>query len=325
MKMLQEDIRNGSFKKVYLLFGDEAYLRTQYKNRLKEALVSSGDTMNQALFQGKNINPREIIDLAETLPFFADRRYIGVEDSGFFENKCEELAAYLPEMPESACLVFTETKVDRRGRLFKLVKDLGRAVEFKTLDEKSLKRWILTRLGKEGKRLTEQTLNLFLEKTGSDMENISRELEKLLSYCLNRDIISSQDVEDICTTQTTSKIFDMINAIAERRQKQALELYYDLLALKESPLRILALLARQFNQLLAVRNMMGLGHSQNAIAERLSLSPFIAGKCMKQARRFTREILSQAVRECVQAEEDVKTGRINDLLSVELLLVKYSS
>ena len=116
----------------------------------------------------------------------------------------------------------------------------------------------------------------------------------------------------------------MLNAIAQRRQKQALDLYYDLLALKEPPLRILSLLARQFNQLLAVRNLMSLGHDKNAIASRLSMSPFIAGKYVQQARRFSTEALMQAVKDCVQAEEDIKTGRLNEKLSVEILLVKYS-
>ena len=74
MKMLAEDIKNGSFKSSYLLYGEEAYLRTQYKNRLKNALADPSDTMNFSRFEGKGINPAEIISLAETLPFFAERR-----------------------------------------------------------------------------------------------------------------------------------------------------------------------------------------------------------------------------------------------------------
>ena len=324
MKMLQEDIQNGSFKKVYLLFGEEAYLRTQYKQKLRRAVTDPADTMNQAFFEGKDCNPREIIDLAETLPFFAPRRYIGVDNSGFFKNKCEELADYLPQMPESTCLVFTETEVDKRSRMFKAVKSLGRAVEFKTQDERTLTRWILGQLKREQKRITQETLKLFLEKAGTDMENISRELEKLISYCLDRETITSEDVEQICAGQASNQIFDMINAIAEHRQKRALELYYDLLALKEPPLRILALTSRQFNQLLSVRSMMGLGHDKTAIASRLSMSPYIAGKYVQQARRFTSAQLSLAVQSCVKTEEDIKTGRMDDTLGVELLLISLS-
>ena len=108
MKTIDEDIKSGQFKRVYLLFGEEAYLKHQYKRKLKQALVASDDTMNFSSFEGKDTNPKAIIDLAETLPFFADRRLILIENSGFFKNSCEELAAYLPELPESTCLVFVE-------------------------------------------------------------------------------------------------------------------------------------------------------------------------------------------------------------------------
>ena len=268
MKMLAEDIRNGSFKTSYLLFGEEAYLRNQYKNRLKNALSDPSDTMNFSRFEGKGILPAEIISLADTLPFFAERRLILIEDSGFFKNKCDELADYLPTMPDTTCLLFVETEVDKRNRLYKAVQKYGRVTEFQVQDERTLMKWILSTLKKENRQITETTLRTFLEHTGTDMENISMELDKLLSYTLGRDVITSEDVNAICTMQTTGQIFEMIRAIAEKNQKKALELYYDLLALKEPPMRILFLIARQFNQLLLVKSLAAKGLDKNAIASR---------------------------------------------------------
>ena len=86
MKMLVEDIKNHQFKRVYLLTGEETYLRNQYKKKLRNALLPPEDTMNAASFEGKGIHPREIIDMAETMPFFADRRVILIENSGFAKN-----------------------------------------------------------------------------------------------------------------------------------------------------------------------------------------------------------------------------------------------
>lgn len=60
-------------------------------------------------------------------------------------------------------------------------------------------------------------------------------------------------MNEICTVQTTGQIFEMIRALAEKNQKKALNLYYDLLSLKEPPMRILFLIARQFHQLLLVK------------------------------------------------------------------------
>lgn len=324
MKMLAEDIRNQKFHSVYLLYGEEVYLRNQYRDRLREALADPEDTMNVSRFEGKNINPREIIDLAETLPFFADRRLILIEDSGFFKNKCDELADYLPELPDSTCILFIETEVDKRSRMYKALTKKGRAVEFQTQDTRTLMKWILGMLKKEGKQISERAMNMFLACTGTDMENIYQELQKLLSYTEGRETITEQDIEAICTVQTTGQIFEMVRALAEKDQQRVLSLYYDLLALREPPMRILFLIARQFQQLLLVKSLANRGMDKNRVAKEAGLQPFIAGRLLGQARAFTQQQLQTALQDCVQAEEDVKTGKIADVLSVELLLMRYS-
>lgn len=102
--------------------------------------------------------------------------------------------------------------------------------------------------------MTRAAYQRFITKTGNDMENIDRELEKLICYCMDRDTIEEEQVEAICVEQTENKIFEMINAISEKRQKQALDLYYDLLTLKEPPMRILFLILRQFQKLMLSKN-----------------------------------------------------------------------
>ena len=325
MQTINEDIKNGTFRRVYLLYGDEDYLKLQYKNKLLRALVTEGDTMNFSRFEGKEAQVPALIDLAETMPFFAEHRVILVEDSGFFKNAAPQLAEYLPDMPETTCMIFIEKEVDKRSKTYKSLKDIGRMVEFKTPDEKMLTRWVLTVLQKNGKKLTQPTMQLFLEKAGNSMGNIDRELEKLICYVGDREIIQMDDVEEICTGQTENRIFDMIHMMAEKRQKEALELYYDLLALKEPPMRSLVLLVRQFNILLQVKTMVAAGMEQNQIADRAGLRSFTIRRYRSEAGHFSVQKLKEALRDCARAEEDVKTGRLDDRLSVELILVKYSA
>ena len=322
---VKEDIKKGEFKSIYLLCGEEDYLRSQYRDKLKKALTGDDDSMNYHYFEGKDVPIGEIIDLAETLPFFADRRVILIENSGLFKHGGESLAEYLAAPADSACFVFAEKEIDKRSKLFKAVSVKGRAIEFKTQDEAVLKRWVLGMLKKENKNITERDLEFFLEKTGTNMENISKELEKLFCYCMDRDVITGADIEEICTRQVNNQIFDMMNAIAEKKQKKAMELYYDLLTLKEPPMRILFLLARQFNMLLQVKELKKKGHDNKSIGEAVGLPGFIAGKYVTQASRFSTKDLKKAVTDCVEAEESVKTGLMNDILSVELLIVKYSA
>ena len=325
MKNLNEDIKSGTFRPVYLLYGEETYLKNQYKNRLKNAILQEGDTMNFSLYQGKGISARQIIDQAETLPFFAARRLILIEQSGFFKNACPELAEYLPSLPEETILIFVEDEVDKRGKMFKAVKQKGRIAELGRQDGRTLQAWILGMLKREQKNITGDALRLFLEMAGDDMEHIANELEKLLCFTYGKDAIETQDVQEICTVTTESRIFDMIRALADQRQKEALDLYYDLLSLKEPPMRILFLIARQFNQMLQLKDLREQGFDGGTAASRAGLAPFIAKRSLAQAERFEKKELLQAVQDCVSAEEAVKTGRLGDRLAVEMLIVKYSS
>nr|MDE7014008.1 DNA polymerase III subunit delta [Kineothrix sp.] len=129
MQRINEDIKSGNFKQSYLLYGEEAYLRKQYRDRLKQAMTADGDTMNYSYFEGKDISVPAVIDLAETLPFFADRRVIVIENSGLFKHGGEQLAEYLQKPAESTYFIFVETEVDKRSKLFKTVSSKGMGVE----------------------------------------------------------------------------------------------------------------------------------------------------------------------------------------------------
>ena len=321
MQVLNQDIKERTFKSVYLLFGEESFLKTSYKNRLKNAVIGD-DTMNFSGFAGKGLDLDEVIRMADTMPFFTEYRLILIEDSGFFKNAADKLVEYLPTMPDTTCLLFVESEVDKRNRLYKKVKELGYAAEMKRQDTAQLAKWAGTILAKEGKKITSRTMDVFLSMTGDDMEHIRMELEKLISYTLGRDVITEADIEAICTVRVTSKVFDMVSAIVNRNPRKAMDLYEDLLTLKEPPMRILFLIARQFNQLLQVKELLGRGMDRSGIAARLKMQPFVVGKVIPQAKQFSREQILSYVKFCVDTEEAVKSGRLQDRLAVELLITK---
>ena len=324
MKNINEHIKTGKLKKAYLLYGEESYLKKQYRDKLKKALLPENDTVNYAYYEGKKTEPEQLIDLAETLPFFAERRLIVVENSGFFKNAVPKFADYIKTMPDTACFLFVEDEVDKRGKMFKAVKDIGYISEMGRQDEKTLLYWIAGQIKREGKQIKESAARYLVSRAGTDMELLEKELEKLFAYTLGRTEITSEDIEAVCTTQISNKLFDMVEAVALKQQKKALDYYYDLLALKEPPMRILYLLARQFRLLLEVKELMKQGYDKSQIAKTAKLHPFVAGKYMRQCRDFSKGQLRSIMEEAAVYEELVKTGRLNDRMSVELFIVKYS-
>lgn len=325
MKSINEDIKQHQLKNCYLLYGKERYLIRQYRDKLRRTIIPEEDTMNITIFEGEGLDIKEIIELAETLPFFAEQRLIIVEDSKLFKKGGEILAEYFNKMPSSTYFIFVEEEIDKRSKLYKAVSKNGRAVEFGTQKDEVLMKWVLSKIGKESKNITQSAYQSFIQKTGTDMENIEKELEKLLCYTLEKDVIELQDVEAITTEQISNKIFEMVDAIAMHKQTYAMDLYYDLLALKEPPMRILFLITRQFQILLTVKSMTSQGFTNKEIAGKAGCPEWAVKKYQSQAKAFSLENMKQALKDGVSYEESVKTGHMNERMAVELFIVEYST
>ncbi len=324
MKTVDADIKNHTFARSYLFFGEEAYLIKQYKDKLKAAIVPEGDTMNFASYQGDAVNPKELIDLAETMPFFSGRRMILVEDSGFFKGSCDDLADYMEQVPQTTTFLFVETEIDKRSRMYKALKKSGRIVEFKKMDEKTLTVWILGRLKRENKNITQAAMREFFDRVGMDMGALDRELEKLICYCMDRDAIEKSDVEAVCPQAVTNRIFEMVDAIVQCRRGDAMRMYEDLLALREPPLRILYLITRQYNILFQIKDLKKRGASIGDMAKTVGIRDFVVKRSLSQASRLSSDTIQEILSYGIQMEEAVKTGQLNEHIAVELLILEAS-
>lgn len=319
MKTIKEDIKKKEYKRAYLLYGTESYLKKLYKDKLKEAVLAGADAMNLLECSGKGIDEKEVIAFADTMPFFADYRLVILERTGWFKS-ASGFADYISQIPDSAVLVFVEDEVDKRGRLFKAVKEHGYVSEMNGMTEAELKLWVASVLKREGKKITEATVQFFIEQVGTDMGRMQCELEKLICYTLGREVVTVQDIKAVCSEQLTGKIFAMTDAMAQGQKKRALDLYQDLIALHEKPLGILYMIQRQFHLLLVVKGMKEAGTDKHAVASAIAVPVFAAAKYMSQADRFPREEIGRLLEYSTQLEEDVKTGKLQEQIAVELLL-----
>ncbi|MDO4170231.1 MAG: DNA polymerase III subunit delta [Lachnospiraceae bacterium] len=324
MKTINEHIKKHEFVPFYLLYGEEDYLKKQMKDRLVQALVNDGDNMNFTSFEGKKVNQEEILDLAETLPFFSEKRVI-VLDNTELGKKCDEVfLKRLGVLPDTTIMIFIEKGIDKRSKIYKFIHKNGYAADMAIQNEKQLMLWLGSLLKKEGKSITNANASYFLHKVGTDMNLIRNELDKLILYTAGRKEITKKDIDDICSVEITGKIFEMLEAIALKQQKKALNLYYQLLELKEPPLKILALLVRQCNQLLLVKSMSAQGMQNRDIGRTGGIHPFVVGKLKKQTQDFTMDQLKYMVKMCGEMDEGIKTGKYVDRIGVELLIVDFS-
>lgn len=323
MDKISEEIKNGISHTVFLICGEEDYLRRQKRDKLRDALISSDDTMNFSCFRGKDIDTGKLRDLSETLPFFADRRVILIEDSDFFKSGGEELAEYIEKKPDTTVFIFNEKAVDKRTKLYKAVSAKGVIADMTRQPENVLETWIASKIKAEGKKITLPDLRYFLSLTGDNMDLISNEFEKLICYTVGRDVVTRADMDAVCIRNIDDQIFKMIEEMSAHNTQAALRMFMDLLALDVNPFALLTLIVRQYNILLEAKQLEIKGAGQQECSKKLPR--FYTQKYVNQAKHMKIGEIKKALEMCAETDESIKLGRMSDDTAIEVLVTELGT
>ncbi len=266
----------------------------------------------------------------------------GDEDFGGDEEDTSalaaEIAAFLPNVPETCVLLFTElpdevkpngqkgkVSVDKRSKLYKAVSKYGLAVELVPPDDTMLRKWITGRFSAEKIRITNGAIDTFMQMVGTNMSHISTETEKLISYTGRGGEIRREDVIAVTSELLEGKIFRMLDLISQHDRKGALALYDDLLQLKEAPPKILIMLIKQIDKLLLARSILDAHGSSVQVAEAIGQPKWAADSVIRQARGFTTSELREAVEEGLKMQQKAQSGQIDYRLGLELLILRFTA
>ena len=322
MKQLEADIKNKIYKNIYVLYGPQSYNRKRYEKALVSLFVAKGDTMNLTYYYGKKIDIKEIIDLAQTMPFMAEKRVIVLENTELFSHSCEELADYIPNIYETTCLIFSEDKIDLRLRQTKAAKSKGTVAEFADLSDADLRDFILKRLSREHRQITANALEMFMQRCGDDLWQVSGELEKIISYTFKKDGIRPEDVEAVMPPLPEDRIFAMIDAILDHDTKKAVSLYADLLTLRNEPISILSLIREQMRLILHAMQMNEEHVSPKDMAQTLGMREMRVKMALPAARKSSKIDIRHRIEMCADTDERIKSGLLDPRVGVEMLIVE---
>ena len=329
MKELKNDFKANKFKPVYLIYGDEPYLIRYYANLFTERLLTDS-ILNKDIFEGKDFEVDQLINAAETLPFLSQYRLVYVKDSGFAapgrKDVTEALAKYLPNIPDTTIMIFVETTVDKRSRLYKQIASTGCAAECTIPGESELVRWVTNIFKKKGKGIDPQTARLLLATVPKGMDIVYSEADKLGDFVGDRSVITPEDIREVCVKSLEARIFDLIGALCNGQTEKALVQYHNMLAAKEQPLMVLTMMARQFRMILQCKACAAKSQTafQNEIAATLGMRDFMVKECLRQGQNFTNQRLLEALADCQNTDIRIKTGLMDGELGVELLIIRYS-
>lgn len=337
-KISKENIAN-----VYLFFGEENYKKRLYRDSLRK-LVTAGNNMNYSYFEGNSISWNEVYDSVVTLPFFAEKRLVVVENSGKLQGKknakadaaeSDELSAgasdelilkILKDLPETTCLVFIEENVAKNKKIYKRIQEKGEVVECAPDPDSDVITWLQKGFAQAGKQARPGALRLLVDRVGTDYDKLRREYEKLLGYIGDSKEVTPEDVLAISSEDVESKIFDMLGAMGQKNVRKVLDKYNDLLINREHPLYILSMLRKQFRLLLETAELRNKGYTTGQVAKTLKKRDFMIRNAEKYLHGgFKMKDVRDILEEISETDKRIKNGEINEQIGVELLLVKFST
>ena len=330
MKTLENHIKNKTFSNIYVIFGEEEYLKNIYEKKLISNIVDENfKMMNFDIFEGKNVNISKIIDACDTMPFMSDYRVVILKNTGLIydakKDDTNKLENYLHILPKTTILIFIEEKIDKKLKIFKTISNIGTFHKIDVLSENELVNWILSIFKDNNKNISTKEALYIIRNIGFNMEILLNEINKLISFKSSGTKITINDIDNICTKSIESKIFDLINFISNKDMANAIKIYKNLIINNTSPFVILNMISRQFRIILQTKYLYNKNYSINNIASELELRDFIVKEAIKQSKNFSIKILLQAINECLEIDNNIKTGKIIDEIAIELLIIKYST
>jgi len=308
---LLDEVGRGRYAPVYFVHGKERFLVERLVDGLRAALVKGPMAgFNFRRVRGKEVTGAEISAEARAVPMMASHRLVVVEDADKLDAAdWEALEGYLVEPAPQTTLVFVAEKLDLRRAVFSRANKRKQVHAAEPLTEKGLPAFARSRAEERGVRLGPGADSAIAAAIGPDAAAIDDAVVRLGLFAGPDGIAREEDVAEVVTAVRQRSVFELVDAIGTRRRAEAVALLERLLAAREEPLKLLALLARHYRQLLAARIETHRGTGEAELASRLGVHPFVAKKLAAQCGRFSGAELETALARLARADLDLKSSR----------------
>ncbi len=333
VQTLKNDLKNHTVGSLYLIGGEESYLKESYLTALeKEVVDETFRDFNYEVFEGASLTEEQLTTAVDSYPAMAERRMVVVKDLDVFKPPAalkDFLPEFLNDLPDYVCLVFyydTITfKPDKRTKLYGIVSKKGCIVDCSHLERHDLIPWVKRRARAAGKLMDTDTCDYLLFLCGTSMTNLMLEIEKACAHSATEDVKRS-DIDAVCTKVLDAVTFDLTDAITAQRFDRALALVNELIAQKNEPIVLLSAIARHMQRLYAAKLAMEEHISDKELMELLgSKSTYYARKMRDSAAQLNTGWLRRTLLLCGESDMAMKSTGSDRRKVLELMLLEMAT
>ena len=262
----------------------------------------------------------DIYQSVNAVSMFSNKKLIIIENVFLPDQKTQEKILKLLEKKETEknkdiTIIFWAEEVDKKNKLFKFLEERAKVKEFNNLRGIQLRNWIKDFIQNQGGGIDNQALDKLIEYVGSDLWRITNEINKLISFKSQApnsksQTIKGEDIELLVRPEIDLNIFEMIDALGYKNKSKALSLFKKHLEKGEDEGYLLSMFIYQIRNLIKLKS-----------GGRLDMHPFVIKKTRQQARNFSFEDLKKIYYQLLTIDFDIKTGRADSKVALELWVV----
>jgi len=313
---LRRELAAGRIEPVYLISGDEAFLKEEAARRIREAVLgpdADAASWNLSVLDGATGSLADVLDAARSLPMFASRRLVWVRDvERLRESQPELLRAYLDSPSPTTCILLTvgSGKPDFRKAIFKALQRGARVLEFAPLKGAALTRWIQARVKELGAEIDEDAASLLEMHAGPELLRLDQEMKKALDFVAPAKRLTGAALSATLGAAAAGSVFEFTERAGAGQAEEAIRLLRGILADGEEPPKLLFLLARHLRSLVLGQALMQSGQQGSDLAQALGIPPypFLIEKIQKQIRAFPQPAGAPSLRLVLEADRALKSG-----------------
>ena len=322
MEKIKNQLKTG-LKNLYFFMGDEAYLADYYVKAVKEKIVED-EGFNYIKIDAENLLGLQ--DAVESSPVFSDKKLVVVKGQDFSKEINEEgfgvIEGLIDDVPYYTTLIFICRSINKNSKIYKLLNSKCETCVFDFQKPPAVLKWISNVCKSNKIMIDEETTQLLLEYTGCNMTKIMTELEKVISYVGDSRTITKESVSAIVTKSIESKVFDLMDAVLDKKRDVALIIFNELKREKEEPVYINGALNNTLMGILEYKTLKEEGNIVSAITAKMNLRPFVQKKYARYCEKMSYQFLRKMISECAEFDVSVKSGEVEGYTGLSMLILQ---
>lgn len=334
-QQLHRNLKDGKFSPLYLLYGEEGYLRERATRAIADAALKGAALreFNESSFSLTSADVQHAIAAAEQLPMMAERRVVRITDFAKLREADEEaLLRYVTRPAETSIVIFSADELDKRRKLSKTLLEECASVEFAPLSDSELIEWAERHLRELKVDADKRTLGQIIALVGNNVRVLMNELDKLATAALSTGRISHEMVEALVGRSRELSNFELTDYLIARDRQKALTTLHRLLDDGAEPVMLIGLLASNYHRLALAKELMSRGAPNQEVYNKVGIFGIQSKReaFLATARRTDARKLAQSIERIASADRAIKSslgggGEKGARLQLEVLVTELSA